>query len=99
MGSIFDVQEDMCGRRGLEGDDQLFEVLLTRGFRNHYDKIVAPLRGDWLSHAQAGEECEGVCGVTIVPPSLGQTGVSEAGLKAHQGLTYYLSTFIEHVRH
>ncbi|XP_064401551.1 meckelin-like [Halichondria panicea] len=72
-------QEDMCGRRGLEGDDQLFEMLLTREFRTHYDKIVTPLRGDGLSHAQAG-----------------QTGVSEAGLKAHQGLTYYLSTFIEH---
>ncbi len=58
----------MCGRRGLEGDDQLFEMLLTREFRTHYDKIVTPLRGDGLSHAQAGEECEGVCGVTLVLP-------------------------------
>ena len=32
-----------------------------------------------------------------LPASPGQDGVSEAGLKAHQDMTYYLSTFIEHV--
>ena len=47
----------MCGRRGLEGDsdDQLFELLLTGSFRTHYDKIVAPIRGEGPTQAHSGE--------------------------------------------
>ena len=35
--------------------------------------------------------------VYVCVSSTGQEGVSEAGLKAYQDMTYYLTTFIEHV--
>ena len=55
----------MCGRRGLEGDsdDQLFELLLTGSFRTHYDKIVAPIRGEGPTQAHSGEGVGGVISV------------------------------------
>ena len=38
----------MCGHRGLELDSdlQVYEMLLTQEFRNHYDKIIGPVRDD-----------------------------------------------------
>ncbi len=45
----------MCGRRGLEGDDQLYEVQLTHNFRTYYNKIILPLQTDASAQAQTGE--------------------------------------------
>lgn len=42
------VQENMCGNRGLELDSdlQVYEMSLTQEFKNHYDKIIGPVRDD-----------------------------------------------------